>query len=164
MRRPGLAALLLLSSCGADPGPAHLPLGIAIHGLAPESIARVQIAVLANGQSFLCGEITKTCLRSQVEDSALVPIRGEDGRDLRAVRLAVDTAQLLGSKGQTFTVSIPAGTHYMVVAEVLSVEAKLLASGCGVLAEVAGGDDNPAMIIQARAPATAPACDPRIDG
>jgi hypothetical protein len=160
--------LLALSACGAQPGDeVRLPAGIEIVGLLPEEVGAVQITVLANATAFLCGDIVKTCLNQKIAvGTDTVPIRGADGKERNALRETGFTAQKLTTEGLSFEISIPAGTNYMVVAEILSSgasDAKLLASGCEVRQQVIKGEDNEPLHIRAQPLDPVPSCDPRID-
>jgi len=160
MKRLLVLIASVLSGCGSD-GAASLPAGVEIHGLVAEDIRAVQITVLANATSYLCSDFVKTCLKDKIADKTLVPIRGAAGKEVRALRVELSTHKLLG-EGETFTVTIEPGTEYMVVAEVLSKQGRLLASGCEVRQEVAEGDNAP-LVIRAMPILPEPTCDPFIE-
>ena len=158
-----LLVLLLASACGpADDSP-RLPMGIDIKGLTASEVGAVQITVLANAKSYLCGDLTASCLRAKVAkpDGTFIPdlvrIKDDAGKEHDALRYEVtDGTQLLTPSGQTFEVHMPEGTNFMVVVEILSPDWRLLANGCGVVAQVSKGDD-PTPVTPV------PTCEPRID-
>jgi hypothetical protein len=165
MKRLALV-LLTLASCGSDSaaGSASLPAGIEIQGVTAEQVGAVQITVLKNATNFICGDIVRTCLNQKIKvGTDTVPVTGSDGKERSAFRETGFTASQLLSDGVTFDISIPAGTNYMVVAEILSADAKLLASGCEVRQEVVEGDGNAPLVIRAQPLDPVPTCDPRID-
>lgn len=157
--------LVALSACGPElSASARLPAGVEIRGLLPEQIGAVQITVLSNANARFCGDLVKTCLNQKItvgEDT--VPVRGADGKDHNAIRESGFTPESLTGQGVTFDISVAAGTNYMVVAEILSGDAKLLASGCEVRDEVSEGNGNSPLVIRAQPLDPVPACDPRID-
>ncbi|MBI5543580.1 MAG: hypothetical protein HY901_06805 [Deltaproteobacteria bacterium] len=172
MKHALLWALLIpaLLSCGApsEGGAGGLPMGVEIRGLAPNDVDTVQITVLAHGTAYLCGELARTCLRTRVVGadgsfiSDVLLLKDADGREHHALRFKVQTSQLFAAEGQTFQLRLPSGTNYMVVAEVLSPSGGLLASGCGVVAQV-NDEDNAPLVVETSVLEPVPACDPRID-
>ncbi len=163
-----LAAALTYSACGAGAGGdgARVSAAIAVSGLQASAIASVQLTVLANGQRFNCDQLRSTCLSAspQVDLSKdAVPLRGADGKDHRALRFDLSGDRLLAS-GDSATLTLPPGTNYLVVAEVLAASGPpwLLASGCEVRDVVTSGE-NPALNIVASALTSSPTCDPHID-
>ncbi len=160
MRR--LSLLLLLGcACGPSPEGAGLEAGLIIQGLSIDEIGYVQIAVLSGGSRFYCPDLVKSCLNQQVKTSDLVQLRGSDGQDHPALRFAAD-AGTLGS-GQTLTVSMPPGTDYLVVAEILSKDGTLLkASGCEPLPQASAGK-NQGLAIHAALVPSAVSCNPQIN-
>lgn len=163
MKRRALVLLLGVLGCGAPA--AEVPLGVAIQGLSVSEIAAVQITVLANADHFICDQLRTTCLRDSLEKSggtsSIVRVKGADGKEVNALRVKLDGTNLLSPSGQLLEVHMPAGTKYMVVAEVMGPQAQLLASGCGVLDQVSNGD-NRGLTIQTFV-VTGQTCDPRID-
>jgi hypothetical protein len=158
MRRANTVALVLASCAAAPELP---PISLELSGIAPSEVGAVQVTVLGNAQRYVCREIISTCLAGQKATADIVPIRGPDGVDRRSLRVKLTSSRVLG-EGEPVTLDLPAGSHYMVVAEVLSTdETKLLASGCDVRSEVPGGD-NPPLAIRAAALEPIPACDPQI--
>ncbi|MGI5863348.1 MAG: hypothetical protein ACOX6T_15005 [Myxococcales bacterium] len=161
-----LALLLVaLSACGPElTEGARLPAGVEIRGLLPEQIGAVQITVLSNANARFCGDLVKTCLNQKIEvGKDTVPVRGADGKDRNAIRESGFTPESLSGEGVTFEISVPAGTNYMVVAEILSADSKLLASGCEVRDEVVEGTGNSPLVIRAHPLDPVPECDPHID-
>lgn len=156
-----LPLALLLASCDPAPTGAGLPMGVDIRGIAPQDVNAVQITVLSNATAFLCSDLVKACLKSKVKPSDMVPITGEDGQQHTALRVKVDPEKLM-AQGETIKIQVSAGTNYMVVAEVLAADARLLASGCEVAQELEEGDNAP-LVIRALPLEPIPACDPRID-
>jgi hypothetical protein len=167
MRCRALAVLCTLAiSCGPD-GPADgVSVSVDIHGLAPADVGAVQITVLKNATAYICSDLVRSCLKQRIDipsdrvSDKVVPVEN-DGAKKNALRIAADGAALLGG-GQQITLKVASGTNYMVVVEVLSPSAALLASGCEVL-PVAQEGNNPPLVLRAQAFSTPPACDPRID-
>ncbi len=152
-----LAAILAACACGGEP---DVGVGVTIQGLNPSQIGAVQISVLKNGSSFDCTALSQSCLDTEVSTTSLVKLTLSDNKQHLAALLPADGAQVAGS-GQPFTLQIPVGSNYLVVAEVLSTsQTQLLASGCDLRSEVVAGT-NPPESITARALATVPSCDPR---
>ena len=171
MRRP-LTLALALAACGgpeAEPS-SQVPLGIEIRGLTATEVGAVQLTVLSHAVSYNCTELRTTCLRSRVlqPDGSpigdLVPLKDAHGVEHRALRFGVDGAALLSGAGQTFQARMPPGQNYLLVAEVLSKDspAKLLASGCNVVAQVDSGD-NRGVQVQTIALASPAECKVEID-
>lgn len=160
-----LAAALASAACGTGADGARVGAAIAISGVQPSQVATVQLTVLANGQRFNCDQLKRTCLAQQIDPAKdAVPLRGADGKDHRAMRFQLSGERLLGSGGDTATLTLPPGTNYLIVAEVLAASGPqwLLASGCEIRDVVTSGD-NPALNILASALAPIPSCDPHID-
>jgi len=145
--------------------------GLDIHGLTPQDIGTVQIAVLAHGNSYTCATLTDTCLRSAVLNGDgtwnpdLLQLKGDDGKLHRSYRPAnFDPSQLTGASGATLNLSLSPGTNFLVVVEVLSPNdpVEVQASGCLPVAQLDSGV-NKAVTIQVQAKAVVPTCEPRID-
>ena len=159
MRAALLGALLALS-CGGE-RQVDVGAAIEIRGVNPGEIGAVQLAVIGNAQKYQCRDLLKSCLSTNTAALAdLVPIRGDDGVDHRVLRVKAGDVVLAG--GTTIKLNLPAGSNYMVVAEVLSLdESHLLASGCDLRQDVPKGD-NPGLTLVARPQDPAPTCDPRL--
>jgi hypothetical protein len=170
MRRALFGLLLLFGlSCGPGSDSPRLPMGVDIQGLTAADVGAIQFTVLTNGSSYLCGDLTASCLRSKVVKpdgsfiSDVVKLKDDSGQEHNALRFKVaDGTQLLTPSGQTFELHMPEGTNLMVVVEVLSPDAKLMANGCGIVAQVSKGDNTPLVVVTNALPAP-PDCDPRID-
>jgi hypothetical protein len=156
MNRLVQAAVAVFCGCGGAP---EMGIGVTIEDLNASQIGAVQITVLNNGTMRNCGELSMTCLSSEVTASDIVMVTLSDGQQ-HLTDLIPACGNQVADAGQAFTLQIPVGQNYLIVAEVLSTsETQLLASGCDLRTQITTGI-NPAEAITAHAIVPIPACNP----
>lgn len=171
MKRPALAALLLLA-CGPAPREgAGMGFRFTLSAALADTIGELQVSLLSKGKSLAggdCLEVQKTCLvsRSDVTTDRFIKVQDAMGAEHLALRFPLNlTAGAVNSTQDVSLHGVPLGKDYALVIEALSKGSPpmLVGSSCNQIAEVTAGT-NPRVLAIAIKPLMVPVgCDPRVE-
>lgn len=141
------------SACGEAPyesgetGTGNIGFDVYVSRVALTSVGSFQIALIENGSQYSCGELTKTCLSTNVTADKLVRVEDADGKSHPAL---VVSSTLTGSGESQLTTlrKVPTGADYTMVVEALSKDSppKFLGSTCQGRITVRSGNNEPVVL------------------
>jgi hypothetical protein len=162
--RAWVPALVVLSACGPHAGGAPaFPIELYVSAGLADEISAFQVSLVTRGTSLDCVTVQRSCIKDQVDASRFVPLKDAQGRDVKALRFALNLVAGTPNTQDVSLSGLPLGKDFALIVEAVGRESTptLRGSSCNYVKELTAGT-NPAVFAKIDVLTPPVACDPRL--
>ncbi|MBS2029541.1 MAG: hypothetical protein JST54_16685 [Deltaproteobacteria bacterium] len=143
MRRLALA-MIALCGCGGEPsGGPQMPIALTIQGVAPSSVAELQVILAAPSSKFDPLSHQNTCTKTWIPADQTLQLTGADGKQHPSQVIPISGT---GTQNATVT-GIPPAKQVLLVVEAIDSSHKLVGIGFKAPIDQINAGDNPAVSV-----------------